>query len=669
MGASLTRTLARVLPEYGPGSDWIKNARGPTLRRLFGAYTNPDLWAAYRRMKKIDSSNSGWLAFEEVQQLLGLPEFNLLFLWDLLSQQNELIHCKELLTTVCIFSSASLPDKGRLLMALYDTSRTGTVTGAEIAQLSVGALGVLARCTGTVVKPKDVASSLRDELPGLLPEYRELLKRKGAKSRTDTERSFQQERFISQQELEKLLPTVQAAYQDLPFAGPPPVGALAAPPLDWGEPALVAAAAEAGREREVVAAPLATPLQATPAPSPAGGGHSAVRAIAALRSSSMPSLGFGAGGGQRLRPLMTETQVMQHIAEQDRAEEEAARKAASDEAELAAKMEEAAKLKVRPPAATGMLVIHGFNLADIEKDMARFRYLFVKGVSAALSIPSGCVEILDITQGSIRLEFRLHASPVGRGDPRDGSQLMSALQEQIVSSSSHFRRGKFAEFAASAELWQDGKPKPQPLGTGRRTVMCDAEEQASDWDFFVKRAWALVEHEMDKCEAAEAALRATNDEFARVEAAIAEIQSAEEERRLKAQRRKEEKEARRRAMEEEEERRRVAGESEAQRKAAEEQEALRKREEEELERQRQEAEEKIAAQRREEERQQAERRKEEEERRLRDEAEAKHLQDEAQRRCAEVTIQVAAPSTHSSMFLLRPDLPLSIGGTPLLTFL
>jgi len=388
---------------------------------------------------------------------------------------------------------------------------------------------------------------------------------------------------------------------------------------------------------------------------------------------------------------------MQHILEQDRTQEEAARKAAADAIDLAARMEEAARSKERPPPAKGMLVIHGFNLEDIEKDFARFRYLFVKGVSSALDIPSGCVEILDVTQGSIRLEFRLHASPAGRGDRRDGAELMAALQEQLVSASSHFRRGKFAEYAASAELWRDGNLNPQPLLGSRRPVLCDAEVQAADWDFLVTQAWALTENEMEKCEAAEAVLRATNDELARVESAIADLQRAEEQRRMDLQRRKEEEtmqrtvkeqcraaaeaEARRKAEEEEarrkkerqeEEERRAASEAEAQQTAAEEEARLKREEQELAEMQQRRAEEERERQRREEEERQERERamhEEEEQRRQREELGKRPCEETllAQQRCAEVTLQVA-PSTCSSLFF-RPDVPLSTSGVHLLTFL
>merc|ERR550534_1249245 len=201
-----------VLPDAGPDSAWQAKARGPTLRRLFGAYLNEDLWSTLRRLKQIDDNQCEYLSFEESQQLLKIPDFHLMFLWDLFSRQNSLVLVRELLTTICVFSSAELEDKGRFLLSVFDTSRTGQSTGAEVATLCSTVLGVLARCTcAKVVKPGAVSSALREELPSLLPQYREVLKRKGI-GHTSAEQFFESERLITMDMLGFLLPDLQATY-------------------------------------------------------------------------------------------------------------------------------------------------------------------------------------------------------------------------------------------------------------------------------------------------------------------------------------------------------------------------------------------------------------------------------------------------------------------------
>lgn len=512
MGAGLTRTLERVLPESGQGSVWLTNSRGPTLRKFFGAYSNPDLWAVYRRLKKIDSDGDGWLTYEDMQKLLALPDVNLLFLWELFSHQNELIQGRELLTAVCVFSSAGLKDKGKFLMTLFDASHTGSCTGAEVAQVCVAALGVLGRCTGAVVKPKEVASALRDELPGLLPEYREALRRRGDK--VDAEKSFQQERVISQAELEKLLPTVQSAYEELPIAGSPPVGAVPPAPADWG----TSSTPPPMEHGWPGAGTTVTGGGETPG-GPAGGGTAAVRALAASRQ----------GSTARLNTLLHEAQDMVTTIEEDKAMEEAAQRVAQREADAAQAREEAAAAKLVLSSAKATLIIHGHDLAEVEKDLASFRYIFVKGVSSALDIPSGCVEVLDIVQGSIRVFFKLHPA-CRRGDFREGAELLLALEEQLGSASSMLRRGKFQEYAASAELLREGSE----ASTLPRTVRlrCDTEVQATDWECTLKEVLGMLDDEQKQYHAAESGLQAIHEEVAEVDAAIARLQLGPQERLL-----------------------------------------------------------------------------------------------------------------------------------------
>jgi len=246
MGVVCCTLLERVLDV----EVFEKKQSGPTLRKLFGAYRNPDFWAVYRRFRAIDDGN-GWVSYEELLQCVALQEYHLLFLWETFSQQNELISARELMTVICIFSSAPLFEKGKFLLSLFDDSHTGLNTGAEIASILHQVLSVLTKCTGIPVKVKEVRDQLKSVLPDILPKFAEAVERCNGKS----ELAFTTERFIGQIELEELLPTIQHTYESLPIALPPPSNACAPPPPDWATPSSL----EKGVSKAPSAAPKAAP--------------------------------------------------------------------------------------------------------------------------------------------------------------------------------------------------------------------------------------------------------------------------------------------------------------------------------------------------------------------------------------------------------------------------
>lgn len=220
-----------MLQRVAPMEEWGKRQSGATLRKLFGAYANPDYWSVYRRFRAIDNGD-GYITYEELLKVISMQEFNMLFLWDTFSQQNELMPAIELMTVICVFSSATLFEKGKFLMSVFDESHTGLNTGAEIAKLMFTVLLVLAKCTGERIKQKEVTDKLKALIAELLPNYAEELEQKYA---GNNDRAFQNARIIGQIELEKLLPDIQASYEALPISGPPPDGACLPPPPDWAE--------------------------------------------------------------------------------------------------------------------------------------------------------------------------------------------------------------------------------------------------------------------------------------------------------------------------------------------------------------------------------------------------------------------------------------------------
>merc|ERR1719157_51541 len=189
MGSVCSELLQRVASDEA----FNKRQSGPTLRRLFGAYRNPDYWAVYRRFRAIDDGN-GYVSYEELLQCVSLAEYQTLFVWETFSQQNELIDALELMTVICVFSSATLDEKGKFLQALFDSSHTGLNTASEIVSALHMVLAVFTKCTSIPIKVKEVREQLKSILPDLLPSWEDALARSQGKS----EVAFNSARFIGQ---------------------------------------------------------------------------------------------------------------------------------------------------------------------------------------------------------------------------------------------------------------------------------------------------------------------------------------------------------------------------------------------------------------------------------------------------------------------------------------
>jgi len=208
---------------------------------------------------------------------------------------------------------------------------------------------------------------------------------------------------------------------------------------------------------------------------------------------------------------MTEPEYTTHFSEQQRRSESAAEAAEAARAALAAKAEVKAMAKAALPPAKGTMIIHGAQLADVEKDLPRFQYLFCRGLSAALGIPSSCVEILDIRPGSICIDFRLHAACRG-DDRRNGADLMYLLEDQLANSSSLLRRGEFRDYIASAEFLHEGRDRDPTDNQARHhhcrrpPVKLDASTQATDLAASHEELMRLLDLEKRRYEAAETEL-------------------------------------------------------------------------------------------------------------------------------------------------------------------
>lgn len=340
--------------------------------------------------------------------------------------QNELIHARELMTVICVFSSAPLVEKGKFLQALFDDSHTGLCTAAEIVSILHMVLAVLTKCTGIPCKVKEVRDQLKRILPELLPTWADALERCHGKS----EVAFTSDRFIGQIEMEQLLPSLMETYETLPIAGPPPPGALQPPPPDWATPS----ALEKGSNKTA------------DAPKPAAGPSAKALGKAELAHLDWISRMDDEADGEGLSPTGIGNS-QERVGTAD--------------------------------AARGWMVIYGTDFSAVAKNLASFRHLFMRSVATALGMPMGCIEVVNITRSSgTIIEFLL--SPSGRGaDTRDGETLKQALSQQLALPHSALRKGPFKDYVASAELVERPQ-KNRPRGAGNASATAASSSTARD---------------------------------------------------------------------------------------------------------------------------------------------------------------------------------------------
>lgn len=458
MGAGFVRSIQSAVPSVAPGSAWGQRDIGPTLRRFFGAFYNGDVWAVYRRYRNIDVENCGWISYEELQEILFLPEFNLLFIFDAFSQQNALIDSRELLVMVCLFSSSKLSEKCGLFMTLFDNSHSGTCTAAEVANFATLALQVLGRCTGAPVRAKDIAAAMQEELSDVLPLYRDAVNRLGS------EATFKEERIFGQDEVDEICSTFRLLYDELPIGQDPPPNCVAPPAPDWDQ-----AAVETKDSRPAT-----------------GTVRQLNRGLTEAELTHMALLGG--------------MQSDDEDEDREKAVEILKEKSLIRKKEIEEK--EAAKAAVEP--ARGWMIIHGADFVAISKDIARFRHLFAKCVAQALEVPSGVITIVDITPGSVVVEFLVHPSMRG-GDRRTATQLLIALAEHLINGKSVLRRGHFSVYAASAELLvgETRRTAVHPLAISDGVICCDQAVQCCSPQAVLEEVLARLKTEQKRAEDAE----------------------------------------------------------------------------------------------------------------------------------------------------------------------
>ncbi|CAK0833997.1 unnamed protein product [Prorocentrum cordatum] len=408
--APRTSTEAEVAPSEGGAS------RGAS--RLAGE----DCWAAKRKLRQIDDGNGNqYLSYEEVQQIVNLDDTSLLFVWDIFNQQDEFVETRELLTALCVFSAASLSDKGRFLASLFDSLQCGLNTGAELAQLCAGVLGVLARCTNTASKPKDVALMVREDLPTWVPVLQ------------DEAVSFEADRVIGSDELDEAIGSLRSAYGKTPLYNKYSVTSQEIGQGAAGGPTDDAFRMGSRRASVMSAAPPSAPVRVEQraAPGMAGPPPDQLAHISWMKKLESADTANG-------RSNKVTADALNGI-----------------RAEAAIATQDAAHI---------WMIMPDEDFASIAKELAAFRQMFVKSVSVALGLPSECVEVVNVTQGSVVVDVILR--PAGSlHDTRTAWDLVHALEQQIANPHSALRKGPLAHRVRGAEILT-GEPTRVVAGGG-----------------------------------------------------------------------------------------------------------------------------------------------------------------------------------------------------------
>ncbi|KAF4671512.1 hypothetical protein FOL47_001495 [Perkinsus chesapeaki] len=209
--------IATVLDDLSDNlHHWQGSQRATTLHRIFKRFSSGDLWAAYRRYRHIGIKTHE-LDRDQTRTILG-PSVGagpFLFIWDVLSIADNHINLIELLSTACLFSGSELPEKGRFLLAVFDTSGRGMLTAKSLCLMGRMVIEVLGKCVPLCRSSKEVYAALRKDIASLLPAYNEILE---ASDQGQAIGIFETEEFVGQMELSSLLAEIAPAYHKLPLS-------------------------------------------------------------------------------------------------------------------------------------------------------------------------------------------------------------------------------------------------------------------------------------------------------------------------------------------------------------------------------------------------------------------------------------------------------------------
>lgn len=169
-------------------SDGWRSPSATTFRKIFAKWDAKTIWAAHRRymVAYYEQAKEG-ATFEVLQDILKLPDPNVMFLWNIYSADDDRVFLPEIFAAVAVFSGATLEEKGQYLHHLFDSRRSGMLRGEDAVLLLRGAADVFSKVLGVSYKRKAFMAAARETLPTLLPALAARVKVVGLKAAFEEE--------------------------------------------------------------------------------------------------------------------------------------------------------------------------------------------------------------------------------------------------------------------------------------------------------------------------------------------------------------------------------------------------------------------------------------------------------------------------------------------------
>eukprot|EP00397_Hematodinium_sp_SG-2012_P024588 GEMP01025617.1.p1 GENE.GEMP01025617.1~~GEMP01025617.1.p1 ORF type:complete len:542 (+),score=118.89 GEMP01025617.1:50-1675(+) len=190
------------------------SCRAMLTRRILASWNSNDLWSCYRSYKELELPDK--VSYEEIVGILGLRDSQLFQLWEIFSIPTpigDLVTKLEFFTALALFSGASLDDKMRFLLAIFDTSDRGILSLTDLLLLITTTLTMIGKTTGMPFKPKMVKATFIESLRNDTAI--------GRWYQTMPQDQKWTQKFIGLFELEDFFSPLYATYDDMPISAHP----------------------------------------------------------------------------------------------------------------------------------------------------------------------------------------------------------------------------------------------------------------------------------------------------------------------------------------------------------------------------------------------------------------------------------------------------------------
>ncbi len=161
-----------------------------------------------RRLRAQRGSLAHVLPIDEIAPTIDLDFIDIMFLQENVSMEPN---TRSLLAALVVFSGASLLEKCRLCIHLFDSGGRGMMTGSDFCDLSMTIIATVYKALNIGFKPRVLRDEIHDSLSSLFRSYQEMVTRSG-------DRGFYSEGVITSAEIIEHLDSFRAVYEALPIS-------------------------------------------------------------------------------------------------------------------------------------------------------------------------------------------------------------------------------------------------------------------------------------------------------------------------------------------------------------------------------------------------------------------------------------------------------------------